>query len=236
MRIPLVAVLVWAACAPPALAKLVPYYRMDSLAYMSTDIILCDETEETNTTTLRVVRVLKGDLMPGERLTVDNYGPGTLYQPWGTPEPWPRIPLGRAVYFLKKENGKWQTAWWGSVRPIYKGEVYCYDQFAGNPGGLYLARMAPENFKLPDTEPYGEKELLADLEIALEKSKSLTGPLSSHPDIRKGNPPPPKPQPPQSPEQAPDLTVWVIVGVVAVLGIAAAAVWWLSRKRRPPET
>lgn len=232
----LAAVAVLVGCAIPAAAKEVPYYRMDSLAYLATDIILCDELAETEgkygegkiefpTVTVSVVRVLKGNFTPGERLTFEVAGYDRVFLETA-PAPRPRMPLGRAVYFLEHFDGAWKPVS-GGVKPIYNGEAYCYGQFYSNPGGRWLARMAPENFAVPDTEPYGEQELLADLEIAMEKAKRLTKPAEmsagSGGIIRSDY---------RLKKMMADL-LWPVVGV-AIGALVAVALWWqLGRKPSP---
>jgi hypothetical protein len=166
---------------PVASAALIPYYRMDSLAFMSSDVVLCDEVKyDGDKVTFTVVEVFKGDCKPKQQLTVEV---NTLYkrvrigQKAGVDE----VPLGRALLFLNKEKEKgtggevWRPVL-GGVKLVVNGETYCYGQFRSNPGPLYLARMAPENIEVPEATAYGEELLLKDLRAALEKAKGLKKP------------------------------------------------------------
>lgn len=136
------------------------------------------------------------------------------------------------------------------MKLIIDGETYCYGQFVGNPGGLWLARMAPENIRVPSTEPYSEELLLQDALAALEKAKDLTH-ASVNWDIAhdfyairtdyqpRGDRKPGSsgvPAPPAEPVAADDQkTTWFVAAGVAVacaLLIAGVAVWKLVRSRR----
>ena len=180
----LLPLLVIATLCSSASAALIPYYRMDSLAFLSSDIVLCDEVQYVKKTrsdgypyyeaTFTVVQALKGACRPQERITVEVdlvYTRGIFRTEAGPGGKAPAIPLGRALLFLTKEDKVWQPV---SMKLIMNGETYCYGQFLTNPGPLYLARMAPENFDLPPTTPYSEELLLKDLEAAQEKAKKLT--------------------------------------------------------------
>jgi hypothetical protein len=68
-----------------AAGALIPYYRMDSLAFLSSDIVLCEEGEWVQTkrknasgyececfdATFTVINVLKGSIKPKEQITVE---------------------------------------------------------------------------------------------------------------------------------------------------------------------
>src|SRR4051812_13213045 len=103
-------------------AALIPYYRMDALAYLASDVVLCEEGEsvkakktnqngfeyECHETQFTVVRALKGPCRPGDRLTVelDLSYTRRLATSWGEPaEKVPALPRGRAVLFLTKDRG-----------------------------------------------------------------------------------------------------------------------------------
>jgi hypothetical protein len=200
--LPLLLVAHLATAAP---AALIPYYRMDALAYLASDVVLCEEGEavkakkvnrngaeyECHETQFTVVRALKGSCQPGERLTVelDLTYTRRLASSWEeAPERSPAIPKGRAVLFLTKDRGAWRPVL-GGVKMIIRGEAHCYGQFVSNPGPLWLAPMAPENIEVPADQPYDQELLLEDLRVALEKAKSLTKaiPGSALDDvIRKG--------------------------------------------------
>jgi hypothetical protein len=185
----------WAASfGSQAEAKLIPYYRMDSQVFMASDVALCDEISyvkksklspatkmnyDYQEATFKVVRALKGNFKPEEKLTIELsilYARATTDWEGQPRENWPKIPMGRALLFLKKDKDVWKPVTCG-VKLIIDGEVHCYGQFAGNPGGLWLARMAPENIDVPAANPYDEKLLLKDLEIAQEKAKKLREPV-----------------------------------------------------------
>lgn len=175
-------VLFLACYGPSALAALIPYYRMDSLAFLASDIVLCEEVgHNADQATFKVVEVFKGDCKAKQELTVEldrsysrNLVPRVLVQKDGTE----KLPLGRALLFLRREmaKGKAGEEWrpvTGGVKLVVNGETYCYGQFHRNPGPLYLARMAPENIKVPDADAYDEKLLVEDLKAALKKAEGL---------------------------------------------------------------
>jgi hypothetical protein len=183
MRV-LAPLLLLAAVGRPAPAAEIPYYRMDSLAFLASDIVLADEVRyETRKdrwgwdypeATLTVVRALRGSCEPKQRLTVALDGTYTRIRVGdASGDKRPTAPMGRALMFLKKdEDGRWRPVA-GGVKLIMGGEAYCYGQFRDQPGPLWLARMAPENIEVPADAKYGEAELLTDLAAALEKAKGL---------------------------------------------------------------
>ena len=174
-------VLLLAGSGPSASAALIPYYRMDSLAFLSSDIVLCDEVKgDDGQATFVVVEVFKGDCKPKQQLAVEldpvytrRVVPQLLQKDAAE-----KVPLGRALLFLKTEKAKgaagdvWRPVM-GGVKLVVNGETYCYGQFHGNPGPLYLARMAPENVEVPDAAAYDEKLLVKDLKAALKKAEGL---------------------------------------------------------------
>jgi hypothetical protein len=191
----LLPLLVLAAVAPAASARFIPYYKMDSLAYLSSDVVLCDEVAfekktrvnsngfqyDCHEVTVTVVRVLKGNLRPKEKLTVEL---DTIYtrRPidaafGGGDKAPPPIPPGRALLFLNREKASDGPVWrpvLGGVKLLVKGEAYTYGQFVSNPGPLWLARMAPENTTVPAGTAFGEELLVKDAEVAVEGAKRLT--------------------------------------------------------------
>ncbi|MCE9562595.1 MAG: hypothetical protein K8U57_11150 [Planctomycetes bacterium] len=180
----LLPILLLGSYAANAQAALIPYYRMDSLAFQSTDVILCDEVKyEESEATFTAVEVFKGSCKPKEKLTVkldSLYRRTLISQP--PLEKAEELPLGRALLFLNKVkvNGPEGRDFWepvdGGVKLVIKGETYCYGQFGSNPGPLWLARMASENIKVQAASPYNEELLLKDLRVALEKAKGLKEP------------------------------------------------------------
>lgn len=189
MRIALT-VLILAAFAASANAALMPYYQMDSLAFLATDVVLCDEVGylkkkkdagaggyDYYEATFTVVKGLKGSSKEKEKLIVEV---DTVYVRDGGTYADPKIakrdklPMGRALLFLNREKDKPLRPVLGGVKLVIDGEAYCYGQFGGNPGPFYLARMAPENVTVPADKPYDEKLLLKDVEEALWKAKDLT--------------------------------------------------------------
>lgn len=159
---------------------------MDSMAFLSSDIVLCDEIRYEEKiakggygvyeATFKVVETFKGTCRPKEEITVEIdqvYVRKIIGLPADGPGKLPEIPLGRVLLFLTKEGEtRWPVS--GGVKLIVENETYCYGQFLTNPGPLWLARMAPENFDLPAETPYNEELLIKDLKAALEKSKHLT--------------------------------------------------------------
>jgi hypothetical protein len=181
----LIAFLVLVVSGPAASGAWIPYYRMDSLAFLSSDIVLCDEVQYVKKTregwggqpyeyyeaTVTVVQTLKGSLQPKQQIAVEI---DTVYrrEAVAKKEGSPKIPMGKALLFLKKEKETWRPVT-GGVKPIIKGEAYCYGQFISNPEPLVLIRMAPENIDVPAATPYVEELLLKDLKLAIEKAKEL---------------------------------------------------------------
>jgi hypothetical protein len=155
---------------------------MDSLALLSSDVVLCEEVEcevrkdqwgfDCHEVTFTVVQVLKGDLRPKQGVAVTFT---SLYAPPPLPRGEAPAPyMGRVVLFLgRDERGQRREV---GVKPVIGGVAYCYGQFEGNPGGLHARRMAPENITVPAAEKFSEELLLKDLRAALEKSKGLKEP------------------------------------------------------------
>jgi hypothetical protein len=187
MRVTLVAALGLFFYTSSASAAHIPYPRMETLARNSTDVVLCDEIQYLTKNgkpsgdyvptyyeaTVKVVRSLKGDRKPGEQLVVevDSLYTRRLMDHWATPAKNQPIPLGRVLLFLNQREGVWHPVTCG-VKLFIDGEAYCYGQFVSNPGGLWLARMAPENISIPSTEANDEGFLLLDLGSALERAKA----------------------------------------------------------------
>ena len=161
------------------------YYRMDSLAFQSSDIVLCDageSIEKRGVTSFTVARTMKGELQPAEKINVE------ISMNYEGDYPSRRnnaVAAGRrALLFLERKEtavsplpGPYSPVP-GGVKVIVEGEVYCYIQH-DNPGPLHLALMTPENLQVADSEDYNEALLLKELEIALEKAKHLERPVSS---------------------------------------------------------
>jgi hypothetical protein len=216
----------------------IPYFRMDSLAFMSSDIVLCDEVsyvkkarirrawpagaeEEYWEGTFTVVSALKGPRKAKEKLVVEidlvytRRFKESYFQMADDP-PLPAIALGRALLFLTNRAGTWQA---NGIKLIIDGEAYTYGQFMSNPGPLWLARMAPENFYVLPITTYGEELLLEDLQIAQEKAKSLTAPI-----------PIPAGEGVIRPEYPAELRVFAVVAAGAILAILAIMAY--RRRRR----
>ena len=237
MRSASVGVLVLLVCGS-APAALIPYRQMDGLARASTDIVLCDEVACVEKKgkpsgdyvpthyeyTLRVVRAMKGGCKPGDQLVVelDSLYSRRHMDTWPKPSEAPPIPLGRALFFLNREDGGWRPTI-GGVKLLINGEVYCYGQFVSNPGGLWLARMAPENITISTTVAYDEGFLLVDLGAALEKAKgppTPSGNNSRHWGIDGGIrrdylPTPHPPEPPETAAAAPPGWTWPMIPLSA---------------------
>ncbi|MGA2605545.1 MAG: hypothetical protein ABSG14_15105 [Verrucomicrobiia bacterium] len=204
-----------------AQAAMIPYYKMDSLAYLSSDVVLAQELGSTpkrttkrgesnydyNEVCYRVLQVFKGSssvsneiavmlepeyrrqlwddlfkLPPVIMETVTNMtAAGTnevtmrYVMPPGEREPKETpILLSVCLLFLRQNQEEWRLEpVLTGVKMIINGEVYGYEQ-TSNPGPLWLIRQEPENFAMGKTERYGEAELMKDLRIALEKSRSMT--------------------------------------------------------------
>jgi hypothetical protein len=181
----LLAFLLLCGVVPAVSAAPVPYYRMDSLSYLASDVVLCDEgkTEkktapdgpEYTETTFKVIKSFKGTLKADDTVVVRV---GLIFTRHLAetarldPDKRTSVPPGRTLLFLKKEKERWQPVT-GGIKVIHQGEAYCYGQFVSNPGPLYLARMAPENIEVKPEMPYSEELLVKDLEAALEKAKGL---------------------------------------------------------------
>jgi hypothetical protein len=174
-----------------AAGAMIPYYRMDSLAFLSSDIVLCEEGEWVQTkrknasgyeyecfdATFTVINVLKGSIKPKEQITVEistlytrQLAEDALAQPSGKGV---AVPKGKALLFLEREGNLMRPVL-GGVKLVIKDEVFCYGQFVSNPGPLWLARMAPENIQVRKEEPYGEDLLMKDVKIAIEEARKLS--------------------------------------------------------------
>ena len=185
--------------SPSAQAKLIPYYRMDSLAFLSDAVVLCEEQNVATRTNLhegwqevvtrvrcRVLQTFKGDLVPGAEFEVA-YGPlysrvlpgdegGTYMNAKGkvlrTVEP-KTLPPGRALLFLRRAAAgplPWEII---GAKLIQGEQVYRFGQFRGNPGGLVLAPQRPENIRLAPPEKYDPAQLIEDLQAALRHAATL---------------------------------------------------------------
>ena len=182
----------------PAQAKLIPYYRMDSLAFLSDAVVLCEEQsistrliqhegwqETVAHVRCRVAQAFKGDLVPGSEYEIE-YGSlysrvlpgdegGTLLDEKGkvlrVVEP-KTLPPGRALLFLRRATGSlpWKVV---SAKLIQGEHVYQFGQFHSNPGGLVLAPQGPENIRLAPAYKYGPTQLIEDLRAALERAATL---------------------------------------------------------------
>lgn len=184
--------------SPSARAKLIPYYRMDSLAFLSDAVVLCEEQSVTiravghdgwHETVTRIrchgLQTFKGELVAGAEFEVEY---GSLYsrvlpgdeggiflnakgKVLRTVEPKP-LPPGRALLFLRRAEGPlaWEVV---SAKLIQGEQVYQFGQFRGNPGGLVLAPQRPENIRLAPAEEYGTARLIEDLRAALERAATL---------------------------------------------------------------
>ena len=184
--------------APTAQAKSIPYYRMDSLVFLSDAVVLCEEQSvatwsiqhegwrETSTRVrCRVLQPFKGELVPGSEFEI-RYGSlysrvlpgdegGTYLDAKGkvlrTVEP-KTLPPGRALLFLRRATGPlpWEVV---SAKLIQGEQVYQYGQFLSNPGGLVLAPQRPENIRLGPAQKYGPAQLVEDLRAALQQAATL---------------------------------------------------------------
>ena len=160
--------------APLARAKLILYYRMDSLGFLADAVVLCEEQsvstrsvqhhgwrEKVIRVRCRVVETFKGELPPGAEFEVE-YDPvyvrvlpgdeGRTYldakgKVLRTVKP-KTLLLGRALLFLRREAGVTLPRSVVSAKLIQGDQVYQYGQFRSNPGGLVLAPQGPENLRL----------------------------------------------------------------------------------------
>ena len=184
--------------APTAQAKPIPYYRMDSLIFLSDAVVLCEEQSvatqsiqhegwrETSTRVhCRVLQPFKGELVPGSEFEVGHRSlysrvlpgdeGGTYLDAKGkvlrTVEP-KTLLSGRALLFLRRATGPlpWEVV---SAKLIQGEQVYQFGQFRSNPGGLVLAPQGPENIRLAPAEKYGPAQLIEDLRVALERAATL---------------------------------------------------------------
>ena len=186
--------------SPSARAKLIPYYRMDSLVLLSDVVVLCEERDiatrsiqhdgwrETIThVRCRVAQTFKGDLVLGAEFEVEyeslysrvlpgNEG-GTYLDGRGkiirTVDP-KTLPPDRALLFLRHAAAGKSSPWAVVSAKLIQGEqVYQFGQFRGNPGGLVLAPQRPENIHLAPADKYGPAQLIEDLRAALERAATL---------------------------------------------------------------
>ena len=181
-----------------ARAKLIPYYRMDSLAFLSEAVVLCEEQnvsarsvqhegwrETVTRVRCRVLQTFKGELAPGAEFEVE-YGSlysrvlpgdegGTYLDAKGkvlrTVEP-KTLPPGQALLFLRRAEGPlpWMVV---SAKLIQSEQVYQFGQFRSNPGGLVPAPQRPENIRLAPAEKYGPAHFIEDLRAALQHAATL---------------------------------------------------------------
>ncbi len=182
-------------------ARLIPFYRMESLAFLSEAVVLCEEQSVTtrpvgqaswhltaNRVRCRAEQAFKGELAPGAEFEVE-YDPlyvrvlpggeGTTYlNSKGKVE---RVvdplilPPGHALLFLRQAAAgplPWEVV---SAKLIQGEQIYQFGQFRGNPGGLVLALQKPENISLPPTERYNPARLIEDLRVALQHAVMLGG-------------------------------------------------------------
>ena len=181
-----------------ARAKLIPYYRMDSLALLSDAVVLCEEQsvstrsvqhegwrETVTCVRCRVSETFKGEPASGAELEVEyeaGYSrvlpgdEGGIYldargKVLRTVEP-KTLPPGRALLFLRRAAGPlpWEVV---SVKLIQGDQVYQFGQFRSNPGGLVLAPQGPENIRLGPAEKYGSAQLIEDLRVSLRHAATL---------------------------------------------------------------
>ena len=180
-------------------AALIPYYRMDSLVFLSEAVVLCDEQSVTTrpvgqagwhlTATrvrCRVAQAFKGGLAPGVEVEVE-YDPlyarvlpggeGAIYlnskgKVERVVEP-QILPPGRALLFLRRAAAgplPWEVV---SAKLIQGEQVYQFGQFRSNPGGLVLAPQKPENIHLGPTERYDAARLIEDVRAAVRHAATL---------------------------------------------------------------
>ena len=185
--------------SPAAQAKLIPYYRMDSLAFLSDAVVLCEEQsvatrsiqhegwrETITRVRCRVTQTFKGDLAMGSEFEVEYNSlysrmlsgdeGGTFLDAKGkvlrVVEP-KTLPPGRALLFLRRTAAgalPWEVV---SAKLIQGEQVYQFGQFLSNPGGLVLAPQRPENLRLGPAEKYGPAQLIEDLRAALQHAATL---------------------------------------------------------------
>ena len=171
----------------PLFGRMIPHYRMDSYAYQSTDVVLCEELKivPVNQSTprlarqdvvCRVLKVYKGNLKVGQtisakysstfhRRSVEQLREGVEKD----------FPKGRAVLFLN--NSSVVTA-----KLIHKDEVYQFVQ-GDNPGPLILFRQKPERRKLKKGEKLTVSRFLKEVELSVKLSGSLAGVKTGESDV-----------------------------------------------------
>jgi hypothetical protein len=199
------------AVTVPSMAhsKLIPYFRMDSLAFQADLVVLCKEQGyapphdapiDTNLThrtgTFVVQQTFKGEMAVGKTLTariagtyrrallgdgIPTYGRQKDGRTVSTPVR--SFPLGQVLLFLKWNAAeKIYEPVMGGIKVITDGKVLAFGQFVSNPGPMVLAPMKPENVTVSS---YGLAELLADLALGLEKAKQLKAPIGGAPEYLK---------------------------------------------------
>ncbi len=188
----------------PAQAKLIPYYRMDSLAFLSDAVVLCEEQslatrsiqhegwqETVAHVRCRVTQTFKGDLAAGAEFEIE-YGSlysrvlpgdegGTYLDRKGrverVVEPKTLQP-SRALLFLRRAAAGpllWEVV---SAKLIQGEQVYQFGQFRSNPGGLVLAPQKSENIHLAAADKYGPTQLIEDLRAAFQQAATLKAAVS----------------------------------------------------------
>ncbi len=184
--------------SPALVAKEIPHYRMDSFAFLSDAVVLCEEKKIDfveneyhggiktvhNVIQCRIIESFKGDIKVGidmaikydasfARYRVDQNG----YMDGSTNPPTlvkPKyVPVGKAVLFLKKSRDSEYTVI--TAKLIQGSEILEFKQ-ADNPGPLVLYPQISEGTEGAETKTYNVDDFIKDVRLSVEASRKLKGP------------------------------------------------------------
>lgn len=165
---------------PSAHAILIEHYKMDSFAYLSDAVILCEEVKiefhETkypsgfvsisSTVTCKVIETYKGNIERGESIALDFHS-GFQRSKFLCDE---KLPLGKTVVFLKKlEDGTHDVI---TAKLIQTSGIYMYRQ-SSNPGPLNLWPQETERINLAEGNSYDQAAFIEDLKLSVKASGDL---------------------------------------------------------------
>ena len=185
--------------SPALVAKQIPHYRMDSFAFFSDAVVLCEEKKidfvETeyhggmktvhNVIECRIIESFKGDIKTGIDMTVkydasfaryrvgENGYINGLTNPPTLVKP-KYVPAGKAVLFLKKNSdGGYSVI---TAKLIQGVEILEFRQ-ASNPGPLVLYPQIPEGTEGAETKTYDVDDFIKDVRLSIEASRKLKSPV-----------------------------------------------------------
>jgi len=185
--------------SPALVAKQIPHYRMDSFAFLSDAVVLCEEKKidfvETeyhgglktieNVIQCRILESFKGDIKAGAdleikysasfaryRLGQNGYMDGTTNPPTLVKPKY--VPAGKAILFLKKNSDGGYSVL--TAKLIQGSEILEFRQ-ANNPGPLVLYPQTPEGTEAAEPKTYGVDDFIKDVRQSIEASRKLKNPV-----------------------------------------------------------